>query len=129
MKDFRQLQVWDVAHHFVLAVFKLTACFPPQQRYGLRTQIERAATSIAANIAEGCGHDSNAEFQRYLQIAAGSASEVEYELLLARDLGFIQETDHQRLDADLVRVEKILRSLIQKVSGDRHLAKAAAAAR
>ncbi len=127
MKDFRQLQVWAVAHEFILGVFKLTPCFPHQQQYGLRIQLERAATSIAANIAEGCGHDSNAEFQRYLQIAAGSASEVEYELLLARDLGFIQEADHRRLSADLIRVQKMLRSLIQKISGDRQSAKAASA--
>src|ERR1035437_2821821 len=87
MKNFRDLMVWQKAHSLTLASYRGTAEFPKQEIYGLISQIRRCSASIAANIAEGCGKGSNAEFQRFLQIAAGSASELEYHFLLAKDLG------------------------------------------
>jgi|ERR1035441_2804643 four helix bundle protein len=83
MKNFRDLMVWQKAHSLTLASYRGTAEFPKQEIYGLISQIRRCSASIAANIAEGCGKGSNAEFQRFLQIAAGSASELEYHFLLA----------------------------------------------
>jgi four helix bundle protein len=88
MKDFRNLQVWERAHHLTLTVYKMTANFPTEERFGLTSQIRRCSASIGANIAEGCGKRGNGEFQRFLQIASGSASELDYHLLLERDLGF-----------------------------------------
>lgn len=89
MKDFRNLKVWEKAHLLALDSHRFTNDFPNQEMFGLTSQIRRAAVSIAANIAEGCGKCGNGEFQRFLNIATGSASELEYHFLLARDLGFI----------------------------------------
>ena len=96
MKDFRNLKVWEKSHQLALAVYKATSTFPRHELYGLTSQIRRACASIPANIAEGCGRSGDAELARFLQIAMGSASELEYHLLLARDLGFLPApTGHQ----------------------------------
>ena len=89
MKDFRQLKVWEKAHQLALQVYKTTVNFPREELYGLTSQIRRSSMSIPTNIAEGCGRHTDAEFARFLQIAMGSASETEYQLLLARDLEFL----------------------------------------
>ena len=88
MKDFRNLEVWDKAHQLTLNVYRITKTFPGDEKFGLTSQIRRCAASVAANIAEGCGRTGNAEFHRFLQIAMGSASELEYHLLLSRDLEY-----------------------------------------
>ncbi len=87
MKNFRDLQVWQKAHSLTLNSYKATAQFPREELYGLVSQIRFCSASIAANIAEGCGRRGNGEFHRFLQIATGSASELEYHFLLSRDLG------------------------------------------
>jgi four helix bundle protein len=119
MKDFRNLQVWEKAHRLTLAVYKASSGFPRQELFGLTSQMRRCSASIGANIAEGCGKRGNNEFQRYLQIASGSASELDYHLLLARDLGFFEETDYRRLAGDLLHLRKMLTSLLQKVQSER----------
>jgi four helix bundle protein len=86
MKDFKELKVWSKAHALTLFVYGVTRTFPKDEIYGLTSQLRRSAASIAANIAEGCGRRSDGELARFLQIARGSASETEYNLLLARDL-------------------------------------------
>ena len=91
MKDFHDLRVWENAHRLTLEVYKLTCSFPREELFGLTSQIRRCCVSIGANIGEGCGKRGNNEFQRFLQIAAGSASELDYHLLLARDLGFVAD--------------------------------------
>jgi four helix bundle protein len=83
VKDFRQLKVWQKAHELTLAVYRLTATFPREELYGLRNQLRRAGSSIAANLAEGCGRNGDAELARFCSMAMGSASELEYHLLLA----------------------------------------------
>ena len=88
MQDFRDLKVWQKAHNVVLAVYRASAEFPAAERFGLTSQLRRAAVSIPANIAEGCVRSSDADFARFLHISLGSASEVDYYLLLARDLKF-----------------------------------------
>ena len=85
MQDFRKLNVWEKAHEFVLDVYKASDLFPPQEKFGVTSQLRRSAASIPTNIAEGCGRGSNADLARFLQISMGSASEVEYLLILARD--------------------------------------------
>ena len=82
MKSFRDLQVWEKAHRLTLAVYSSTMEFPRDEQYGLTSQIRRASSSIAANIAEGCGRSGDGELRRFLEIAMGSASELEYHLLL-----------------------------------------------
>ena len=89
MKDFRELKVWEKAHQLTLSVYQVSHRFPKEELYGLTSQIRRASASIPANIAEGCGKCGDAELARYLQIAMGSSSELEYHLLLARDLGYL----------------------------------------
>lgn len=89
MQDFRQLKVWQKAHRLTLELYEETKQFPPDERFGLTSQIRRGSSSIGANIAEGCGVNSRVHFARYLQLASGSTSELAYHLILARDLGYI----------------------------------------
>ena len=119
MKDFRDLQVWHKAHLLTLASYRATSSFPKQEMYGLTSQIRRCAASIAANIAEGCGKRGNGEFQRFLNISAGSASELEYHFLLARDLGFIDEESYVPLNRAVVEVKRMLAALARKVDSER----------
>jgi four helix bundle protein len=119
MKSFRDLMVWEKAHALTLASYLSTAEFPKQEIYGLTNQIQRCSASIAANIAEGCGKRSNAEFQRFLHIAAGSASELEYHFLLAKDLGFLSDEEYKKLDSSTIEVKRMLAGLTKKVEADR----------
>ena len=122
MKDFKDLKVWVKAHEATLAIYQSTRGFPREEIYGLTSQMRRAAVSVAANIAEGCGRRSDAELHRFLQIARGSASEVEYHLLLARDLRFVTDIEFRRLEARVVEVQRMLTSLVRRLrpgSGER----------
>ena len=119
MKDFRDLVVWRKAHLLTLAAYETTSAFPKHELYGMTSQIRRCAASIAANIAEGCGKRSNAEFQRFLGIAAGSASELEYHFLLARDLSFLDNVAYGKLNEAAVEVKRMLAALLRKVEAER----------
>lgn len=118
MKDFGTLNVWNKAHDLTLDLYKVTKLFPKEETYGLTSQIRRAASSVGANIAEGCGKNSNADFSRYLQIAFGSACELEYHLLLARDLKMVPAEKHHELESRLQEVKRMLASLISKVRSE-----------
>jgi four helix bundle protein len=120
MKDFRDLKVWGKAHDLALDCYTLTANFPKQEIFGIVSQIRRAGSSIGANIAEGCGRGGNGEFQRFLQMAMGSASELENHLLLARDLHFLDQENHSKIELRVIEVKKMLASLIRKVDVERH---------
>jgi four helix bundle protein len=113
MKDFRQLKVWEKAHHLALEVYKATATFPKEELYGLMSQLRRASVSIPTNIAEGCGRNTDADFARFLQIAMGSTSETEYEIILAFDLGFLSKGQFESLQAQAEEVKKMLASFIK----------------
>lgn len=115
MKDFRELKVWEKSHHLVLSVYDVSAGFPKEEVFGLTSQIKRASVSIPANIAEGCGKTGDNEFARYLYIAMGSASELEYELLLAHDLKYLDDKIYETLTNQLVEIRKMLNSLIQRI--------------
>ena len=115
MRDFKDFKVWEKAHSLTLAIYKTTASFPKEELYGLISQIRRACASIPANIAEGCGRSGNAELARFLQIAMGSASELEYHLLLAHDLKFLNDSDYNNLSTRTTEVKRMLASLLQKV--------------
>jgi len=119
MKNFRDLIVWQKAHQLALDSYRNTASFPKEEVYGLTSQIRRCSASIAANIAEGCGKRGNAEFQRFLQIATGSASELEYHFLLGKDLRLLHDEVYRALDNDVTEVKKMLAGLIRKIESDR----------
>ena len=97
MQSFRDLKVWEKAHKLTLDVYRVTKAFPADERFGLTSQLRRACASIPANIAEGCGRSGGKELRRFLDIAMGSASEVEYHLLLARDLNYLSDEHYRPL--------------------------------
>jgi four helix bundle protein len=100
----------------------VTAQFPREELYGLTSQVRRCSASMGANIAEGCGKDGNRELYRFLQIASGSASELDYHLLLAKDLKYLAEIDYARLSGQLLEFRKMLTALLQKVGAERFVA-------
>jgi four helix bundle protein len=118
MQDFRNLKVWTKAHMLTLEVYKSSKAFPRDEIYGLTSQMRRAAISVGANIAEGSCRKGDADFARFLQMAAGSASELEYHLLLTRDLELLKASDYQRLSSEAVEVKRMLASLTQKLRAD-----------
>ncbi len=119
MKDFRDLKVWQKSHQLSLAVYRVTKDFPRNEQYGLTNQIRRSCFSIGANIAEGCGKDTDADLKRYLQIAMGSSSELENYLILARDLNYILKEEYSTLQDELVNVRKMLNAFIQRLKSSR----------
>ena len=121
MKDFRRLTVWERAHTLTLEVYKATATFPREELFGITSQMRRSSASVAANIAEGCGRTGNGEFHRFLNAAAGSSVELEYFLLLSRDLHLLSAEPYEALQHDIVEVQRMLASLIRKVNSARRM--------
>jgi four helix bundle protein len=115
MQDFRKLTVWTKSHQLVLLIYDATGNVSDRRFPGLTSQIRRAAASIPANIAEGCGHAGSREFSRFLGIAVASSFELTYHLQLAADLGMISKSDYARLDARTEVVMRMLSSLLSKV--------------
>jgi len=118
-KDFRQLQVWHKAPELTLAVYQATVKFPREELFGLTSQLRRSSASISANLAEGCGREGDPELARFCSIAAGSASELEYHLLLARDLKLLEAKHYQQLVNQTREVKRMLTGLRQKLKADR----------
>lgn len=119
MRDFRSLNVWRKAHELTLAVYAATRGFPVEERYGLTSQMRRAGSSIATNIAEGCGRDGEREFARFLRIAAGSASELEYQLLLSRDLELLNQSECHHLSDLVVETRRMIAGLLKSLQDDK----------
>lgn len=115
MQDYRQLKVWEKSHQLVLAVYRLTTSFPKEEKFGLVSQMRRCAVSIPANIAEGSGRESGADFARFLQIALGSASELAYYVLLCKDLENITEERYRQMTVAVSEVKRMLTGLIQSI--------------
>src|ERR1700740_3271524 len=105
MQDFRKLLVWRKSHAMALSIYRATTPFPEPERYGLTNQMRRAAFSIPANIAEGCGRAGRAELKQYLHVSLGSASELDYFLTLARDLQFLTPRQHDALEASIHKIK------------------------
>jgi four helix bundle protein len=116
MQDFRNLKVWEKSHGVVLSVYKATSDFPKHELFGLTSQMRRSAYSIPTNIAEGCGRGTDADFARFLQMAMGSACELEYQLLLAKDLTYFSAETSDRISQEVVDVKRMLAALINKVA-------------
>jgi four helix bundle protein len=102
-----------------LTAYRITSDFPRHELFGLTSQIRRCSSSIPANIAEGCGRLGNAELHRFLQIACGSASELEYHLVLARDLGYLSQHDYEAARKELLDLKRMLVALTWKVGSER----------
>jgi len=115
MEDFKNLKVWSKAHELTLVVYRRTRVFPKEEMYGLTSQLRSAAASIGANIAEGCGRRSDGEMKRFLQIARGSASELEYHFLLAGDLQLLDNAEFKNLEGKVLEVQRMLASLVQRL--------------
>jgi four helix bundle protein len=116
VQDFKRLTVWEKAHNLTLDVYRTTDRFPKQELFGLTSQLRHSAGSVGADIAEGCGGSGSAELARFLQMAMGSANELEYHLLLAHDLEFLGHDDHLRLSDELLEVKRMLASIIGRLS-------------
>jgi len=115
MQDFRNLDVWKKSHELTLQVYRASKSFPDDERFGLTSQLRRASASIPANLAEGCGRGSDADFGRFVQNAMGSASEVEYHFLLAKDLGHLNVEQYNKLDNEITGVKRMLASLLRRI--------------
>lgn len=118
MQDFRKLEVWQLAHTLTLDVYRQTRGFPPEEMFSLTDQIRRAAVSIESNLAEGTGRGGDADFARFVQIAFGSACELECQLLLARDLDFIPPDGHRMLEDRVHQIKRMLASLLRKLRAE-----------
>ena len=115
MQDFHKLLVWQRAHELVLEAYRVTNRMPERRYPGLTAQLRRAASSIPTNIAEGCGHTTQREFARFLQIALASANELQYHLQLTHDLALMPGPDYAKLDARTEQVKQMLGALLRKV--------------
>lgn len=108
MRNFQKLDVWKKAHGLTLKIYKLTANFPNQEKYGLTSQLQCASASIGANLAEGSGRETDADYKQFVQMAAGSACEVEYHLILARDLSLIDAATPNDLNTEVNEIKRML---------------------
>ena len=117
MQNFRNLAVWKKSHELALEIYKITEQFPRAEMFGLTSQLRRAASSVATNLAEGCGR-TQAEFARFVQISFGSANEVEYQLLLAHDLSFLDAEAYDRAQHRIIEIKRMLTSLMRTIQKD-----------
>lgn len=117
MRDFKKYKVWEKSHQLTLDIYRLTNDFPAEEKFGLISQIRRACASIPTNISEGCGYESTSQFVRFLQIAAGSCSEVEYLIMLSTDLKYLSENSETLL-LNCQEIKKMLFGLINKIKAE-----------
>lgn len=115
MRDFKELAVWKRSHQLTIEIYRATQKFPHEETFGQVSQIRRAAASIPTNIAEGCGRQTTAEFANFLNIASGSASEVEYEILLAHATGYLTDEQYERFTKEIREIRSMLSTYMNKV--------------
>lgn len=116
MRDFRKYDVWKLSHELTLRVYKITSSFPGAEKFQLVSQMQRAAYSISSNFAEGCGRKTDKDFNRFIQISLGSAHELEYFFILAKDLSLIGENQYEDLNFKINEIKKKLFSLSKKLT-------------
>ncbi|SRX54903.1 four helix bundle protein [Aequorivita sp. CIP111184] len=115
MRDFRKYDVWKLSHELVLEVYKITSEFPNSEKFQLTSQMQRAAYSIPSNFCEGCGRDSDKDFNRFVQIALGSAHELEYFFILAKDLSIISTESEEKFSKAINDIKRKLYNLSKKL--------------
>ena len=133
IRDFTELKAWQEAHKLTLAVYKNTCNFPSHEKFGVVSQLQRAASSVPANIAEGFARNSTGELLRSLSIARGSLAETRYFLLLSRDLGYLNGGALQQMQKQCESVAQLINALarslrqraVDKAQGTRHKARPA----
>ena len=108
MRNFLNLEIWEKSHLLTLKIYQITKHFPKDEMFGLTSQMRRSSSSIPTNIAEGCGRNSNAQLANFLQIATGSSSELQYQIILSKDLSYITEEVFNELHADVVDIRKMI---------------------
>jgi four helix bundle protein len=118
LRDYKRLKVWPKAHSLALGVYRATDSFPRSERFGLTSQIRRAAVSISSNIAEGCGRRTQADLARFLDQAAGSTQELSAQLLLAKDLGYLDVGEFARLSSETDEVGRMLNALLERIRAE-----------
>jgi four helix bundle protein len=119
MGNYQELTVWKRAHVFALELYRSTASFPDRERYGITSQLRGAAISVVSNIAEGSGRNGNRDQTRFLQIARGSICELECQLLLARDIGYLTPETWSALNRPCREIGKMLNGLIRSLRPER----------
>ena len=115
MKNFKDLQIWHRSHQLSLEIYKLTQGFPKSELYGLTSQMRRSASSVPTNIAEGCGRSTDGDFTRFLDHSMGSASELEYQLILSHDLSYLPTETFETTSSELIEIKRMLNAFIQKL--------------
>ncbi len=118
MRDYKKYDIWKLSHLLTLEVYRITESFPKEEIFGLTSQIRRASSSIGINIVEGCGRGSDEDFKRFLRNASGSAFEVEYILLLSKDLNYISEDKFIELTPKAEELKIKISKLILKIEED-----------
>jgi len=116
MRNYKELKVWEKAHDITLNIYEITKDFPAEEKFGIISQLRRASSSIPTNIAEGCGFNSDKQFVRFLSIALGSASEVDYLIFLALELNFLELEQYNSLNSEIKEVKKMLYVFIEKLT-------------
>jgi four helix bundle protein len=115
LKNYKELKVWQKSYQLCLEIYKITARFPKEERFGLTSQIRRAAVSVPSNIAEGYGRKTTADYIRSLYIAYGSNCELETQNLLSGDLGYIESALLKGIKDEIQEVERMLKALIKSL--------------
>ncbi len=118
MQDYRNLKVWQRSHQFVLDVYRLTTQLPAEEKFGLTSPIRRSAVSIPSNIAEGSARESDADFSRFVLIAMSSAAELDYQLLLAHEPGYVGQQEYKNLMTELTEIRRMLNAFVQKLKAN-----------
>ncbi|MBO5539816.1 MAG: four helix bundle protein [Muribaculaceae bacterium] len=118
MRDYKKLSIWQRSLDFSIKIYEKTRQFPADERFGLTSQLRRAATSIPINIAEGCGRDTNRDFAHFIHIAEGSACEVECELIIAHRVNYLSQSDYAHLAQEIDEIKRMIASFKIKVEGD-----------
>ncbi len=115
MRNFQELTIWQRSHLLTLRIYSFTKKFPKEEMFGIVSQMRRSSASIPTNIAEGCGRNSNPEMKRFLIMATGSSSELEYQLILSRDLQYLSETSCNELQNEIIVIRKMIYSFIKNL--------------
>ena len=108
MRNFLNLEIWKKSHQLTLKIYKITKHFPKDEMFGLTSQMRRSSSSIPTNIAEGCGRNSNPQLANFLQIATGSCSELQYQIILSKELSYITEEVFNEIHTDAVDVRRMI---------------------